>query len=83
LIVVEGQVHPTARRAYDAGGLQEAARARLTEMAARYSFDYFGSHQMPTFTEVDFADAYHLNKQGQIKISAFLAEQLNGLTTDH
>lgn len=75
LVVVEGQVHPQARAAYD-NRLQQTTRKWLTEMAAEYEFSYFDSEHMPAFTANDFADAYHLNEQGQKKISSFLAEKL-------
>ena len=79
LIVVEGQVHPKARAAYDIDGLQQTTRKRLRKMATEYGFQYFDNPQMPSFTADDFADAYHLNQQGRIKLSSFLSEKLTNM----
>ncbi|WP_160168359.1 DUF1574 family protein [Novipirellula maiorica] len=76
LIVVEGQVHPNARRVYDTEHLQQETRMRLKAMATELEFVFFETNQMPTFTPADFADAYHLNDDGRRKLSDFLAEHL-------
>lgn len=72
LFVVEGQVHPAARAAYDRDNLQLQTRGRLTDMSESAQFEYFNSEQMPEFEAEDFADAYHLNSAGSQKLSTFL-----------
>ena len=77
LVVIEGQVHPAARAAYDVGGsMQMATRDRLSRMAKDLNFTYVDSDAMPAFTAEDFSDAYHLNPQGRAKLTSFLADQL-------
>lgn len=77
MIVIEGLVHPQARAAYDTDDLQQKTRQRLITMAAEQNFQYFDQTQLPSFTAADFADAYHLNKTGRIRLSSFLASRLN------
>jgi hypothetical protein len=83
LMVVEGQVHPLARKAYDTDNLQVTTRNRLAAMADELQFTYFDSIQMPLFTSLDFADAYHLNSQGRSKLTTFVASELNKLNTEY
>ena len=77
LVVLEGQVHPAARTAYDTDDLQQATRERLKAMAAETEFTYIANEQMPEFGSDDFADAYHLNATGRKKLSTFLSTVLN------
>lgn len=77
LIVLEGHVHPDARSAYDVNGLQLSTRSRLKEMSAASGFEYHSSETQPAFQADDFSDAYHLNDQGQAKLSLYLASVLD------
>ena len=77
LLVVEGQIHPNARQAYDTDGqLQEATRARLGRMARELDFTFVAAHEMPPFTTADFKDAYHLNATGRAKLTDFVTDLL-------
>lgn len=76
LIVIEGQVHPDARHAYDTDGLQKLTRTRLTSMAAAEDFRFLDQSQLPALTASDFADAYHLNDSGRSKLTHFLISRL-------
>ena len=76
LIVIEGQVHPQARLAYDHDGLQQLTRSRLVSMADAFGFQFFDQSQLPAFTADDFADAYHLNGDGQAKLTNSLVHIL-------
>ncbi|MEQ9409407.1 MAG: hypothetical protein RIK87_16845 [Fuerstiella sp.] len=80
LIVIEGQVHPDARRACDTDGMQQTTRQRLTELAVEHRFTFVPSADLPEFSAADFADAYHLNPTGRRKLSSFLAACLIKLT---
>lgn len=77
LIVLEGQVHPDARAEYDTDNLQQTTRTRLKKMSQTVGFDYFPGELMPRFAADDFADAYHLNELGRLKLSEFLASVLS------
>lgn len=76
LIVLEGHVHPDARRAYDASGMQAETRKRLQAMAETHAFQFLDVTVQPPFDADDFADAYHLNTAGRSKLTAFLSVQL-------
>lgn len=77
LVVVEGQVHPEARKSYDAGNWHEQAAIRLRQLAQECEFLWIGSEKMPPFTEAHFADAYHLNADGRQRLTSVLAAVLN------
>lgn len=72
LIVLEGQVHPDARKAYDTSGMQLATRQRLHAMANTYEFRYIDATIQPSFEADDFGDAYHLNSSGRLKLTEIL-----------
>ncbi len=76
LIVFEGQSHPQAITSYDANFKKET-RDRLTAMSQLCGFQYHAAFKIPKFTQKEFADAYHLNEQGRIRWSKFLAKILN------
>ena len=77
LIVLEGQVHPQARIAYDTDNLHQKTREQLTEMAHQNNFTYVPDSGMPEFSADDFADAYHLDETGRSKLTEFLAAYLS------
>jgi hypothetical protein len=72
LIVLEGHVHPDARKAYDTSGMQSATRQRLYEMAHAHGFQFFDKSVQPSFSPTDFVDATHLNSSGRFKLTEFL-----------
>jgi hypothetical protein len=79
LIVIEGAVHPLARKAYDEHDFQTKTRNRLIEMSQRIGFHYSPSSRAGEMDESDFSDAYHLNEKGRRKLSLALVEILKML----
>ena len=72
LVVIEGHVHPEARRAYDREGMQEKTRTALAKLAKQLDFPYIDQNHQPQFSEHDFGDAYHLNSSGRLKLTEIL-----------
>lgn len=76
LLVLEGQVHPDARKAYDVSGMQAKTRQSLQAMSETHEFRFVDRSAQPRFTADDFADAYHLNTQGRKSFTNFLVQLL-------
>jgi hypothetical protein len=81
LIVIDGPEHPSVDLYMDKN-IYSSYLSFLNKSSQELGFTFIQKDRLPNFSEEDYYDFYHLNASGRSKLTRFLKEYIESITSD-